>query len=73
MPAKVFNPEMEEFLEKTIHTGLKGRIYEVIVEKKTIRNLKFATPGVLLKKSSIKSLTPILQNESSKKIRCHGH
>ena len=40
MPAKIFTPEMEEFLEHLIRTGLKGRIYEVIVLRKANQKIK---------------------------------
>ena len=40
MPAKIFNSEMEEFLEETILTGLKGRIYDVIVQRKFNQKIK---------------------------------
>ena len=40
MPAKIFTSEMEEFLEQLILTGLKGRIYDIIVLRKANKKMK---------------------------------
>ena len=50
MPSKVFNSEMEEFLEETILTGLKGRIYEVIVLKKVNQKIKICDAWAFVEK-----------------------
>ena len=40
MPAKIFTSEMEELLEQLILTGLKGRIYDIIVLRKANQKMK---------------------------------
>ena len=48
MPAKIFTSEMEEFLEQLILTGLKGRIYDLIVLRKANQKMKLRDAWTLV-------------------------
>ena len=59
---------MEEFLEETILTGLKGRIYEVIVLRKVNQKIKICDAWTFVeKKFNQKFNTKISKRDLQKK------